>query len=160
MPNVGLWYSTVPTSSLNLIGYVDADHAADLDNRRSRTSFLFRLEPSGPISWNSQKQEMVALSSADAEFIAATSVVREGLYLQELLQEAKIPASPNFRLHCDNQSPIRIENKPGLVNHTKHIALRYFFIKDEVDNGKVDLTYCPTGDMVADFLTKRLSRHQ
>ncbi|CAI7807980.1 unnamed protein product [Closterium sp. NIES-53] len=84
-PNVGLCYSTIPTSSFNLIGYVDADHAADPDNRLFRTGFLFRLEPSGPISWNSQKQELVALSSAEAEFIATTGVVRKGLYLQELL---------------------------------------------------------------------------
>ncbi|CAI7741663.1 unnamed protein product [Closterium sp. NIES-53] len=159
-PNFGLCYSTIPTASFNLIGYVDVDHAADPDNRRSRTGFLFRLEPSGPISWNSQKQELVALSSAEAEFIAATTAVREGLYLQELLQEEKIPASPNFRLHCDNQSAIRIVNKPGFVNRTKHIALRYFFVKDEVDKGKVDLTYCLTGDMAADFLTKKLPRQQ
>ncbi|CAI5527803.1 unnamed protein product [Closterium sp. Naga37s-1] len=147
-------------SAANLIGYVDADHAADPDNRRYRTGFLFRLEPSGPISWNSQKQELVALSSAETEFIAATAAVREGLYLQELLQEAKIPASANFRLHCDNQSAIRIANKSGFVNRTKHIALRYFFVKDEVDKGKVDLTYCPTGDVAADFLTKKLPRQQ
>ncbi|CAI7802829.1 unnamed protein product [Closterium sp. NIES-53] len=88
---------------------------------------------------------------------AATAAVREGLYLQELLQKAKIPSSPTFRLHCGNQSAIRIANKPGFVNRTKHIVLRYFFVKDEVDKGKVDLTYCPTGDMAADFLTKRLS---
>ncbi|CAI7767077.1 unnamed protein product [Closterium sp. NIES-53] len=157
-PNFGLCYSTIPTSSFNLIGYVDDDHAADPDNRWSRTGFLFRLEPSDPVSWNSQKQELVALSSAEAEFLAATVAVREGLYLQELLQEAKIPASPNFRLHCDNQSAIRIANKPGFVNRTKHIALRYIFVKDEVDKGKVDLTYYPTGDMAADFLTKKLSR--
>ncbi|CAI7849621.1 unnamed protein product [Closterium sp. NIES-53] len=55
--NVGLCYSTIRTLSFNLIGYMDADHAADPNNRRSRTGFLFRLEPSGPISWNSQKQE-------------------------------------------------------------------------------------------------------
>ncbi|CAI7834896.1 unnamed protein product [Closterium sp. NIES-53] len=134
-PNVGLCYSTISTASFNLIGYC-------------------------PISWNSQKQELVALSSAEVEFIATTAAVREGLNLQELLQEAKIPALPNFRLHCDNQSAIRIVNKPGFVNRTKHIALRYFFVKDEVDKGKVDLTYCPTGDMAADFLTKRLSRQQ
>ncbi|CAI7861151.1 unnamed protein product [Closterium sp. NIES-53] len=159
-PNVRLCYSTIPTSSFNLIGYVDADHAADPDNPWSRTGFLFRLEPSGPISWNSQNQELVALSSAEAEFIAATAAVREGLYLQELLQEAKIPALGNFRLHYDNQFAIRIANKPGFVNRTKYIALRYFFVKDEVDKGKVDLTYCPTSDMAADFLTKRLSRQQ
>ncbi|CAI7823443.1 unnamed protein product [Closterium sp. NIES-54] len=159
-PNVGLCYSTIPTASFNLLGYVDADHAADPDNRRSKTGFLFRLEPSSPISWNSQKQELVALSSVEAEFIATTAAVHEGLYLRELLQEAKILASSNFRLHCDNQSAIRIANKPGFVNHTKHIALRYFFVKDEVDKGKVDLTYIPAGDMAADFLTKKLSRQQ
>ncbi|CAI7757806.1 unnamed protein product [Closterium sp. NIES-54] len=135
-PNVGLCYSTIPTASFNLIGYVDADHAADPDNRRSRAGFLFRLKPSGLISWNLQKQEPVALSSAEAEFIAAIAAIREGLYLQELLHEAKIRASLNFRLHCNNQSAIRIANKPGFVNHTKHIALRYFFIKEEVDKGK------------------------
>ncbi|CAI7830104.1 unnamed protein product, partial [Closterium sp. NIES-53] len=143
---------------LLLVGYVDADHAADPANRQSRTGFLFQLEPTGPISWNSQKQEMVALSSAEAEFIAATSAVREGLYLQELLQEAKIATSASFTLHCDNQSAIKIANKPGFVNRTKHIALRYFFVKDEVDKGKVILTSCPTGDMAADFLTKKLPR--
>ncbi|CAI7806731.1 unnamed protein product [Closterium sp. NIES-53] len=159
-PNVGLCYSTIPTASFNFIGYVDADHAADPDNRRSSTGFLFRLELSGPISWNSQKQELVALSSVEAGLIATTAAVREGLYLQELPQEAKIPASANFCLHCDNQSAIRIANKPGFVNRTKHIALRYFFVKDEVDKGKVDPTYCSTGDMAADFLMNRLSRQK
>ncbi|CAI7736487.1 unnamed protein product [Closterium sp. NIES-54] len=145
-----------PATFFSLNGYVDTDHAADPDNRRSRTRFLFHLEPTGHISWNSQKQELVALSSAEAEFIAATATVREGLYLQE----AKIPSSPTFRVHCDNQSAIRIANKPGFVDRTKHIVMRYFFVKDEIDKGKVDLTYCPTGDMAADFLTKRLPRQQ
>ncbi|CAI7876574.1 unnamed protein product [Closterium sp. NIES-53] len=92
-PNVELCYSTIPTASFNLIGYVDADHAADPENRRSRTGFLFRLERSGPITWNSQKQELVALSSAEAGFIAATAAVREGLHLQELLQDVGLRIS-------------------------------------------------------------------
>ncbi|CAI7810031.1 unnamed protein product [Closterium sp. NIES-53] len=78
-PNVGLRYSTIPTSTFNLIGYVDADHASDPDIRRFRIGFLFRLEPSGPIYWNSHKQELVALLSVEAEFIAATAADREGL---------------------------------------------------------------------------------
>ncbi|CAI7858221.1 unnamed protein product [Closterium sp. NIES-53] len=77
MPHVGLCYSTLPTSPFNLVGYIDADHAADPENRRSRTGFLFRLEPTGPISWNSEKQELVAPSSAEAEFITAIAAVRE-----------------------------------------------------------------------------------
>ncbi|CAI7860454.1 unnamed protein product [Closterium sp. NIES-53] len=159
-PDIGFSYSTLTTNSFNLNGYVNADHAADPANQRSRTGFVFRLESTGPISWNSQKEELAALSSAKAEYIAATAAIREGLYMQDLLQEAKIPTSPTFRLHCDNQSAIKIANKPGFVNRTKHIALRYFFVKDEIDKGKVDLAYCPTTNMAADFLTKRLPRQQ
>ncbi|CAI7732380.1 unnamed protein product [Closterium sp. NIES-54] len=76
-PDFALSYSTQTTTSFNLNGYVDADHAADPTNRRSRTGFVFRLEPTRPISWNSQKQEPVAVSSAEAEYIAATAAVRE-----------------------------------------------------------------------------------
>ncbi|CAI7760292.1 unnamed protein product, partial [Closterium sp. NIES-53] len=155
-PDIGLSYSTRTTTSFNLNGYVDADHAADPANRRSRTSFVFRLEPTRQISWNSQKQELVALSSAEAEYIATTAAVREGFYLQEV----KKPTSPTFRLHYDNQSAIKIANKPGFVNRMKHIALRYFFVKNEIDQGKVDLAYCPTTEMAADFLTKQLPRRQ
>ncbi|CAI7822433.1 unnamed protein product [Closterium sp. NIES-53] len=106
------------------------------------------------------KQELIALSSTEAEFIAASAAVREGMYLMELLQEAKVTMNWHFTLLCDNRSAIKIANKLGYVNRTKHIALRYFFVKYEIDNGKVKLTYCPTGDMAADFLTKKLPRQK
>ncbi|CAI7732832.1 unnamed protein product [Closterium sp. NIES-53] len=76
-PHIGLTYSTLTTRAFSLVGYVDANHAADTANQWSRTGFLFRLEPTRPISWNSQKQETMALSSGEADFIAATSCVRE-----------------------------------------------------------------------------------
>ncbi|CAI7748148.1 unnamed protein product [Closterium sp. NIES-54] len=146
------------TASLQLTSYVDADHAGDGDNRRSRTGFIFKLEPAGAISWNSQ--ELIALSSAEAEFITASAAVRKGLYLTELLQETKTAMNGSFKLLCDNQSVIKIANKPSFVNRTKPTALRYFFVKDEIDKGKVQFTYCPTGEMVADFLTKKLPRQK
>ncbi|CAI7738480.1 unnamed protein product [Closterium sp. NIES-53] len=155
-PDVGLTYKANLTTPLQLTGYVDADHAGDADNRRSRTGFIFKLEPARTISWKSNKQEHIALSSAEAEFIAASAAVREGLYLTELLQETKTAMNGSFKLLCDNQSAIKIANKPGFVSCTKHIALRYFFVKDEIDKGKVLLIYCPTGKMAADFLTKKL----
>ncbi|CAI7791935.1 unnamed protein product [Closterium sp. NIES-53] len=158
-PNVGLCYSTIPTSSFNLIGYVDVDHAADPDNRRSRTGFLFRLEPSGPISWNSQIQELVALSPAEAEFIAATAAVREGTF-RSCCKRRKFRLRRISAYTMTTRARAGSRTKSGFVSRTKHIALRYFFVKDEVDKGKVDLTYCLTGDMVADFLTKKLSRQQ
>ncbi|CAI7796871.1 unnamed protein product [Closterium sp. NIES-53] len=103
-------------------------------------------------------QELVALSSAEAEYIALCTATKEGLYLRELLEEAKIAKVPNFSLLCDNQSAIRIANKNGFANRTKHIALRYFFVKDEIEKGKLQLDYSPTTEMAADYLTKKLPK--
>ncbi|CAI7806045.1 unnamed protein product [Closterium sp. NIES-54] len=110
-PMIGLIYYKRKTTTPKLIEYVDADHAGDPDNRRSRTGYIYRLEPIGPISWQSSKQELIALSSAEAEYIALCSATKEGLYLRELLEEAKLAQLPSFSLFCDNQSAIRIANK-------------------------------------------------
>ncbi|CAI7892978.1 unnamed protein product [Closterium sp. NIES-53] len=139
-PTLGLIFNAgKPTDKMYLSGYVDADHAADTSDRRSRTGYIFRLEPIGLISWNSSKQELVSLSSAEAEFIAACAATREGLFLHELLDEAKFVTPNQFTLQCDNQSAITIANKPGFVNRTKHISLRYFFVKDAIDKGRMRL---------------------
>ncbi|CAI7833883.1 unnamed protein product [Closterium sp. NIES-53] len=155
---VGLTYHKNGTTIPKLIGYVDADYAGDPDNRRSRTGYIYRLEPIGPISWQSSKQELIALSSAEAEYIALCSATKEGLYLRELLEETKLAQLPSFSLFCDNQSAIRIANKNGFANRTKHIALRYFFVKDEIEKGRLELSYCPTSEMAADYLTKKLGK--
>ncbi|CAI7841554.1 unnamed protein product [Closterium sp. NIES-54] len=89
-PTIGLTYYKNITITPKLIGYVDADHAGDSDNRRSCTGYIYRLEPIGPISWQSSKQELIALSSPEAEYIALFSATKEGLYLRELLEEAKL----------------------------------------------------------------------
>ncbi|CAI7815979.1 unnamed protein product, partial [Closterium sp. NIES-54] len=157
-PTIGLTYRKNATAPPKLTGYVDADHAGDSDNRRSRTGYIYRLEPIGPISWQSSKQELIALSSAEAEYIALCSATKEGLYLRELLEEAKLAELPSFTVFCDNQSAIRIANKNGFANRTKHIALRYFFVKDEIEKGKLELSYCPTSEMAADYLTKKLGK--
>ncbi|CAI7829462.1 unnamed protein product [Closterium sp. NIES-53] len=135
-PKIGLIYYKNRTTTPKLIGYVDADHAGDPDNMHSRTGYVYRLEPIGPISWQSSKQELIALSSAEAEYIALCSATKEGLYLREFLEEAKLAQLPSFSLFCDNQSAICIANKNGFANRTKHIALRYFFVKDEIEKGR------------------------
>ncbi|CAI7832213.1 unnamed protein product [Closterium sp. NIES-53] len=159
-PMIGLTYYKNATTPTELVGYVDADHAGDADNRRSRTGYIYRLEPIGPISWQLSKQELIALSSAEAEYIALCSATKEGPYLRELLEEAKLAELPNFTLFCDNQSAIRIANKKWIRERTKHIALRYFFVKDEIEKGRLELSYCPTSEMAADYLTKKLGKQK
>ncbi|CAI7740882.1 unnamed protein product [Closterium sp. NIES-53] len=115
-PTIGQTYHKTGTTTPKLIGYVDADHAGDFDNRRSRTNYINRLEPTGPISWQSSKQELIALSSAEAEYMALCSATKEGLHLRELLEEAKLAQLPSFSLFSDNQSAIRIANKSEFAN--------------------------------------------
>ncbi|CAI7786590.1 unnamed protein product [Closterium sp. NIES-53] len=115
-PTIRLTYHKTGTTILELIGYVDADHTGDSDNRRSRTGHVYRLKPIGPISWQSNKQELIALSPAEGEYIVLCSATKEGLYLRELLEEAKLAQLPSLSLFCDNQSAIRIANKNGFVN--------------------------------------------
>ncbi|CAI7778992.1 unnamed protein product [Closterium sp. NIES-53] len=159
-PTIGLTYHKTETTTPKLIGYVDADQAGDSDNRRSRTVYVYGLEPIGPISWQSNKQELIALSSAKAEYIALCSATKEGLYLRELLEEARLAQLLRFSLFCDIQSAIRIANKNWFANRTKHIALRYFFVKDEIEKGRLKLSYFPTSEMAADYLTKKLGKHK
>ncbi|CAI7806114.1 unnamed protein product [Closterium sp. NIES-54] len=157
---VGLTYHKNGTTTPKLIVYVDADHAGDSDNRRSRTAYIYRFEPIEPISWQSSKQELIALSSAEAEYIALSSATKEGLYLRELLEEAKLAQLPSFSLFCDNQSAIQIANKNGFANRRKHIAMRCFFVKDEIEKGRLELSYCPTSEMAAIYLTKKLGKQK
>ncbi|CAI7856379.1 unnamed protein product [Closterium sp. NIES-53] len=159
-PTIGLTYHKTETTTPKIIGYVDADHAGDSNNRRSRTGYIYRVEPIGPISWQSSKQELIALSSAEAEYIALCSATKEGLYLHKLLEEAKLAQLPSFSLFCDNQSAICIAKKSGFANRTKYIALRYFFVKDEIEKGRLELSYCPTSEMAADYLTKKLGKQK
>ncbi|CAI7895782.1 unnamed protein product [Closterium sp. NIES-54] len=159
-PTVSLIYHKTETETPKLIGYIDADPSGDPDNRRSHTGYIYRLEPIGPISWQSNKQELIALSSTEAEYIALCSATKEGLYLRELLEEEKMAKLPSFSLFCDNQSAIRIANKSGFANRTKHIALRYFFVKDEIEKGTLELSYCPTSEMAADYLMKKLGKQK
>ncbi|CAI7885806.1 unnamed protein product [Closterium sp. NIES-54] len=160
-PTIGLTYHKTGTTNPKLTSdHMDADHVGDSVNRRSRTSYMYRLEPVGPISWQSSKQELIALSLVEAEYIALCSATKEGLYLRELLEEAKLAQLPSFSLFCDNQSAIRIANKSRFVNRTKHIASRYFFMKDDIEKGRLELSYCPTSEMAADYLTKKLGKQK
>jgi hypothetical protein len=141
---------------LRLIGYSDADWASSVEDRRSTTGYCFALNEAGPlVSWKSRKQQTVALSSCEAEYMALAAAVQEGLYLTQLLKDFSMgyKCSP-VRILEDNQGTIALAKNP--VNHqrSKHIDIRYHFIRTELDCGRMVLEYCPTGDMVADIMTK------
>jgi hypothetical protein len=142
-----------------LSGYCDADWAGDLDERKSTTGYAFYVGH-GLVSWNSKRQPTVALSTAEAEYMAATQAVKEAMWLKQLLSEMGFTQSQGVVIHSDNQGCIALTKNPAYHSRTKHIDIRHHFIRDRVDAGDVELQYCATDDMVADVLTKALAREK
>lgn len=135
---------------------VDADWVGDHQDRKSNSGLIFHL--GGPISWAARKQQCVTLSSTEAEYVALSDACHELLWLQKLLKDVdERPAGP-IVVREDNQSCIAMLRAEGGSRRTKHIDTRFNFIRDLVSNNIIEVLYCPTELMIADFLTKPLSK--
>eukprot|EP00253_Pinus_taeda_P032172 PITA_32172 len=110
------------------------------------------------VSWFSQKQQSVALSSAEAEYMAASLASCEAIWLRKMLFGLfGQPLRPSV-IYCDNQSCIKLTENPVFHDMSKHIGIRYHFIRDHVQKGAVKLENISTDEQVADILTKALPR--
>jgi hypothetical protein len=153
----GLRY-TAEGESTRVTGYSDADFAGDLDTRRSTTGMVFMMA-NAAISWKSTSQKSVALSTCEAETVALSETLKEAIWLKRLRDELQPALTKQpLPLREDNQSAIALAKERRFSNRTKHIDIRHFFIREQLDAGNVALEYCPTADMLADIFTKALAR--
>ena len=136
----------------SVIGFSDADWGGDLDDRHSTTGNVFMLA-SGAVSWISKKQAVVALSTSEAEYVALSMAAQEAAWLQKLFSDLKIPKQPIVIME-DNQGAIALARNPISHSRSKHIDLRFHFIREAAQEGMIDIVYCPTSEMVADLFTK------
>lgn len=139
-------------------GFVDADWGGDRLDRKSHTGYVFFLS-GGPVSWRSEKQQSVALSSTEAEYMALTTACKEAIALRRLIVEIgcgdlKTPTV----MHGDNLSAQHLAKNPVHHSRTKHIDIRYHFIREVMKEGHVVLEYTSTNEMIADIMTKNLSK--
>jgi len=137
-----------------LTGYCDADFARDVDTRRSTTGYAFLLNGAA-ISWMSKVQPTVAVSTTEAEYIAAAMAAREALWLRTLVRELS-GGSTAVPMLCDNQGAIKLMHNPAGTARSKHIDVAHHFVRDRVTGGQLTVEYIPTAKMVADVLTKPL----
>ena len=138
-----------------LVGYCDSDYAGDLDDRKSTSGNVF-FYGSKPISWNCCKQKVIALSSCEAEYISAAVSVCQGIWIKRFMFELIGDYIEDFDLCIDNKSAIEISQNPVHHGRTKHIDVRYHFIQNYVEEGKVKLLHVRTEDQLADLFTKPL----
>jgi hypothetical protein len=145
--------------TLELIGYSDADHAGDSDDRKSTSAVVFFLGQS-PVSWQSQKQRVVALLSCEAEYIAGATAACQGVWLSHLLIDLLNTKVIAPLLYIDNKSALALTKNPMLHDRSKHIDIRFHYIRDCINNGVIETDFIRTGDQLADLLMKPLPRER
>ncbi|GJV11130.1 hypothetical protein Tco_1352671 [Tanacetum coccineum] len=150
---MGLWY--LKDFGFKLTTFSDVDHAGCLDIRKSTSGGIQFLDDK-LVSWISKKQDCTLMSTAEAEYVALSESSAQVLWMRIWLKDYgfdynKIP------LYCDSQSAIAISCNPVQYSRTKHIVVRYHFIKEYVERGIVELYFVRTKYLLADMFTKALS---
>lgn len=135
--------------------FVDADWAGDHIDRKSNTGYCFIFN-GALIAWTSRKQTSVALSSTEAEIVAFAEASRELIWIERLLNDFDENIIAPINIFEDNQGCIKILNDRTSHQRVKHIDIKYKFVHDLITTKIVTAIYCPTGDMIADMMTKPL----
>ncbi|CAA7268571.1 unnamed protein product [Cyclocybe aegerita] len=137
-----------------LVGFADADGSM-AEDRHAISGYAFLLH-GGAVSWSAKCQEIISLSTTESEYVAATQATKEALWLRSLVSELCAIDLDTTTLFSDNQSAIALTKDHQYHARTKHIEIWFHFICWIVEKGSIRLVYCPTGEMVADTLTKAL----
>jgi hypothetical protein len=145
----------VKCQDFKLHGFSDSDWGGSIDDMRSTSGFCFNLG-SAIFSWSSKKQDIVAQSTAEAEFIAATAAVNQALWLQKLLRDLQMEEEEATEISVDNQAAIAISHNPVFHGKTKHFNIKLYFLREVQKNGEVKLIYCKSENQLADLFTKPL----
>jgi hypothetical protein len=153
-----LMYGGAPSSKV--VGWPDSDYASDIGERHSRTGYVFMFNGAA-VSLKSQRQQTVALSTAEAEYMALTAATQEAMFFNQLLHEFHQDSGSPITIHEDNQSCIALSKNSMTTGRCKHMDVRYHLCREKVESGDIEVQYFATENMPADVLTKLLvsARH-
>ena len=154
--NYGITYSKTENPNDYIHGYSDSSFANNFD-RTSVSGYNF-MKAGGAITWGSKKQNIVSLSSTEAEYISMSDAARDALWLRSLYSELGYPQPEPTLIKGDNLSALAIAENPRYHKCTKHFDIKNHYIRDQIKNEIIQISYCPTGDMTADIFTKALPR--
>jgi hypothetical protein len=151
----GLRYAS--KSEVKLHGFTNSDWAGNAEDRKSTYGLCFSLSYA-MISWASRKQKSIALCIAKADYIAACDACMEAVWLRKLVSRLFDQVLDSTMIYCDNQSCVKLSKNPVFHEMSKHIEIKYYFLRDKVQRGEVVLQYISTDEQTADILTKPLSK--
>ncbi|KAJ3686893.1 hypothetical protein LUZ61_016057 [Rhynchospora tenuis] len=135
---LGLFYSN--SEEYKLMGYSDSDWCGDVDDRKSTSGYVFYMGDTA-FTWASKKQPIVTLSTCEAEYVAASWCVAHTIWLRNLLRELKLPQHEATEIQVDNKSAIELAKNPVHHERSKHIDVRFHFIREHIKNGEVQMRH-------------------
>ena len=138
-----------------LVAYTNSDWASQ-EHCHSISGHMTLID-GGAVDWCSSKQPIVALSTAEAEYVAATGATKASMWMRQFLASIALPLKNPSMILCDNQSAIQLTKDSKFHARTKHIDVHYHFICEEVEKKVIKVDYVPTAENVADILTKLLN---
>ncbi|XP_059295489.1 peroxidase 21-like [Lycium ferocissimum] len=153
--NYGIWFKKKEQGQL--MGYSDSDWAGSVDYMKRTSGYAFTLG-SGLFSWNSKKQEVVAQSSAEAEYIVIASATNQALWLRKILYDSEQNGIEATVIKVDNKSAISMDKNPVLHGRNKHINVKFHTIRQAEKDGEVKLVHCSSNQQIADIMTKALPK--
>jgi hypothetical protein len=139
----------------NPLGYSDSDFAGDPEDRKNTTGVIYFLGTS-LVTWASQKQKIVTLSSCEAEYVAAAAAACQGVWLSRFIADLLGMKEAPMKLLMDNMSMIALSRNPVHHDCSKHIDTRYHFIRECIERGRVGVEHVGTAGQLADIFTKAL----
>ena len=148
-----MWYPK--GNNLNIQAFKDADWAGIIDDRKSTSGETFYLGGC-LVSWLRKKQTSTSLSTAEEEYIAVASCCTQFLWMKQTLQDIQVQFSEPIPIFCDNTSAISISKNPVMHSKTKHIPIKYNFVREQVAEKNIKLEYVCTKEKIADIFTKPL----
>jgi hypothetical protein len=151
----GLWYSK--GKDLSLIAYTDADWAGCIDDQRSTSGTTFYLGEC-LVSWLSKKHSSISLSTVEAEYIAAATCCTQVLWMKKNMIDIQVEYDEPIPIYCDNISTISVSKNPMMHSKTKHIPIKYHFLREQVAEKNIKVVYVGTKEQVVDIFTKPLPR--
>jgi hypothetical protein len=148
-----LHYGT--TQQPDFFSYSNANWASN-KGCKSITGYVFMLN-GGAVSWSTQKQASVAMSSTKAKYIMLAHATSKALWFKNFFLSLNLKFPIPIPLYCDNLSSKAIAKNPSHHSEAKHIDIHYHFVCDNIESGNIIIKYISTGDMVADICTKALA---
>jgi len=139
-----------------LIAYTDNDYARDLNDRKGTSGYVFMLN-SGAVSWSSKKQPIVTLSTTEAEFVVVVAAcASQVVWMRRIMGSFNLLQSDSTTIYCDNSLTIELSKNPILHGRSKHIDIRFHFLRELTKDGIVKMVHCNTQEQIADIMTKPL----